>query len=424
MNNALDKLSEYIKSLENSEEISDVSKYDLFFSSKDEGTLFLESEEVTRYRETLLLLYETIKGEFISEKTFESLCQRAILYTLDIKEQRREKTFDQRLKVALEELRKSLTAKPSAFQVYYPIGGLAKDGLPVKVGNVTFCVFEKDHLLRFIDILNQYEGDPKEKENRIAMIDEIKRSLIVGQTTGLIEVYAIDAEAAKLLALKELTITLDIINFYSDLIPYQKGYIFLPGEREKLIINVPIITQDTNPTFTYGWEVAGPLMPLSLKLLLETNEKRKFGFSEVSNLLTKKRNNLEDRLISAIQWAGKATIENRKEMAFLLYAISLECLILSDNEKEELTYRLRTRIAHLLGSDLENRKKIKKRVGELYDIRSKIVHSGWYQVTDADLGVIRLYTKSCILRIINDEPFISMESIVTLIDWFDDKILS
>ena len=165
-------------------------------------------------------------------------------------------------------------------------------------------------------------------------------------------------------------------------------------------------------------------MPFSLQQLLDTNKKRNLGFSKITDLLTKKRNGLEDRLISAIQWAGKATVEGKKEEAFLLYAISLESLVLLDNEKEELTYRLRTRVAHLLGKDLENRKKISAKVRDLYEIRSKIVHSGWFQVTDADLSLMRLYSKGCILHILNDEPFSSMNSINSLVEWFNERILS
>ena len=165
-------------------------------------------------------------------------------------------------------------------------------------------------------------------------------------------------------------------------------------------------------------------MPFSFQHLLETDKKRNLGFSKIADLLARKRNRLDDRIIAAIQWAGKATVESRKEEAFLLYAISLESLVLLENEKEELTYRLRTRVAHLLGKDLEGRKIISENVRDLYDIRSKIVHSGSYQVTDANLSLIRFYSKSCILHIFNDEPFSSMNSIVSLVQWFNEKALN
>jgi hypothetical protein len=144
----------------------------------------------------------------------------------------------------------------------------------------------------------------------------------------------------------------------------------------------------------------------------------------MSTLLSKKRNSIEDRIIAATQWAGKATVRNRKEEAFLLYAISLESLMLAEKNTEELLYRLRTRVAHLLGDNLVNRKEISKNIRDLYKTRSDIVHNGSYQVTDADLNLIRVYSKSCILHIINDTTFEAMSDIVSFVQWFEEKTLS
>lgn len=424
LSSALNEISEFIKSLDVVEGISRETEYDLFFSQADEGTLLLSGKEATQYRQCLKLLIDTIDNESISPKAIETLYQKTILTTLDIHEKRRDKPFEQRLKIAIEELRSSLTTTLTIFSVYYPVFGLALDGLPIQVGNVLFCKFDDVHFEKFLKFLSEYEGDENEKAQRMSFGDSIKQSEIFGKPAGLIEVKAFDNIAAKTLALKELALTVDVINFFSDIIPYQKGHIYLPGNNERLTINVPIISNGEKPSFTFGYEVAGPLMPFSFPQLLENNKKRNWGFSEIVNLLAKKRNGLEDKIISAIQWAGKATVESKKEEAFLLYAISLESLILLDNEKEELGYRLRTRVAHLLGSDLESRTKISNRVRDLYTVRSQIVHSGSYQVTDADISLIRSYSKNCILHIVNNEPFSSMDSINSLVQWFNEKILS
>jgi len=421
---ALNEISEFIKSLDVVEEISRETEYDLFFSQADEGTLLLSGKEAIQYRQCLKLLIDTIGDESISPKTIETLYQKTILTTLDIHEKRRGNPFEQRLKVAIDELRSSLTTTPTTFSVYYPVFGLALDGLPIQVGNVLFCKFDDVHLEKFLKFLNEYEGDENEKAKRMSFTDSIKQSEIFGKPAGLIDVKAFDNIAAKTLALKELALTVDVINFFSDIIPYQKGHVYLPGNNERLTINIPIISKGEKPNFTFGWEVAGPLMPFSFPQLLENDKKRGWGFSKIANLLAKKRNGLEDKIISAIQWAGKATVESKKEEAFLLYAISLESLILLDNEKEELGYRLRTRVAHLLGGDLEGRTKISNKVRDLYTVRSKIVHSGSYQVTDADISLIRSYSKNCILHIVNNEPFSSMNSVDSLVQWFNEKILT
>ncbi len=421
--NALQKVQEFITSLENIEEFSGTIKPELFFSIQDEGTLYLSGEDVLHYKECLRLLLNTIGDEIISLKAIEKLFQKAILSTLDINEKRRDISFAQRLEIGLKEMREVLLDTPKTIQVYYPIHGLKDEGLPVKVGKITFCIFDENHLANFIKVLEENNGDAARNEAKQSFIEDIKSSEVVGKTTGLVELKAMDYDAAKSLAVKELSITLDIINFYSDLIPYQKGHLFLPGERERKNINIPTITVGDTPYITYGWEVVGPLMQLSISSLFEIDKSKKLGFLRASELLaTKTKSNLDEILLSALQWAGRATVETTKEQAFLLYAISLESLILSDNEPIELSYRLKTRIAHLLGENLEERIEISKKVGDLYKIRSKIVHNGWYQLTDAEVGMMRFIAKGCILRILSDEPFKLMKSINELADWFNKAV--
>ena len=175
-----------------------------------------------RYRESLKFLLDTVGDGIISQKAIENLYQRAILTALDIQERRKYKPFAHRLEAALEELRKSLTVSPASFNVYYPVYGLASDGLPIKVGNVMFCTFDDKHLEQFVKLLSEYEGTEDEKSKRIDFIDIIKQSEIIGKPVSLIEMKAIDVEAAKISALKELALTLDIINFLAILFHTKK----------------------------------------------------------------------------------------------------------------------------------------------------------------------------------------------------------
>lgn len=420
---ALDNVYEFIQSLDVKEEQSEIFEYDVFFSIADEGALILSGDKAVHYRNCLNQLVNSIGNELFSNKSIEAYFQRTILTALDIQKKRQQIPFEQRIKAAIEDLKKSLLATPIDFDVFYPVKGLALDGLPLQVGNVQFYKFDDEHFERLINFLVEYEIHENETKGKKELLDLIKQSDIIGQPVGLIRVQAIDKVAAKALALKELIMTINLINFFSDLIPYQKGYIFLPGNNERITINVPIISRGEKPSFSFGWEVVGPLTALSFQQLLDTDKKQNFGFSRASHLLTKNRNDLEERLFSAIMWAGKATVDRRREESFLLYAISLETLVLLENENGELTYRLSTRVAHLIGKDLASRKNISDNVRYLYGIRSRIVHSGSYQVTDADLSLIGLYTKLCILTILNHEPFVSMTK-NDLVNWFNDRIFT
>lgn len=83
-----------------------------------------------------------------------------------------------------------------------------------------------------------------------------------------------------------------------------------------------------------------------------------YGWERASQILAKeKRTEMEDRILAAMRWAGRATVTEMRdkdkkgtflvaEQAFLLYAIALESLLLKKDT--ELSYRLSLRGAHLL----------------------------------------------------------------------------
>jgi hypothetical protein len=421
---AFQKASDFIYSLRDSEELTNFQEIDMFFTLHDEGGIFFDSDDSKHYRESLNLIIDSLGSEIISPKYIEELYRKTILKVLDITKRRTEIPFEQRLKNELQELRKILRSKPSTYTVCYPVLGLIPDGLPIKIGNVLFCKFDDEQFAQFIKPFNDFEYEDLVKKGRVEFIDYMKTSGIIDTLVGLIEVKAIDSEAAKNLALKELSLTIYIINFFADHLPYENSYIFLPGEKQNLSINVSVISQTSIPTITFGKEVVGPISPIPLQKLIEDCEKRNWGFSKVITLLTKERNCFEEGLVSSMGWAGKAINQNKREDAFLFYAIALESLVLLDNDKEELNYRLRIRVAHLLGKDFENRKLISNTINHLYIARSKIVHNGQYQVTNFDLSYIRLYSKVCILTLLNDPTFSLINNKASFTERFNELILS
>lgn len=58
---------------------------------------------------------------------------------------------------------------------------------------------------------------------------------------------------------------------------------------------------------------------------------RRPGFDRISELLAKDTlSKLEDRILKAVQWAGRARVEPRVEESFLLFAVALETLLIKD----------------------------------------------------------------------------------------------
>lgn len=424
-----EEISDFIASLETSFNNHDGENEGLFFNEVfftlgDLGGLMLSGKESERYAYCKYLLLHTVDEELVNKKKVESSFQQAILKVLNINGQHPEKLFSERLRLEIKELRRKLNSNPKKYEVFFPIRGLSDSSLPQKVGKIEFRNFDDEQLSKFSNIILSFSGDQPEQSQRIKMAESLREDKIFGNTVAVAEKKALDPYAARFSAEKEISLTIDIINFFTSLTPNQNGNIFLPGEFEFDKFSIPIISIENHPEFLYKYEVTGLNKNFSFEKLFELDNENKFNFRKVSSILAfeENKNEVENRLISSMRWAGKASTELKKEVAFLLYAISLESLILLDNEKDELIDRLSNRVALLIGNNLSNRKEIRSAMKELYDIRSKIVHSGSYQVTDIDLNTIRVYTQSCIYRILTKEPFISMKGKNDFSNWFLEEI--
>ncbi|HQA59178.1 MAG TPA: HEPN domain-containing protein [Acetivibrio sp.] len=440
MEDALNMLKSFITSLKGK---GDLSKRQLeFFESgmlfrhddegslpldheeANEGYLALDHEEANEYRECLNKLYYSKEiYKLHSRKAVELLMQEAILRALDINHERPDKPFDDRLSEAIKELKSKLQVPPTLWTVHMRIEGLALEGLPYKFGKVKFCVADEHNLEKlkdkYVAIFDSMTASPFE--------DFIKEHFL-GFAIASVNVSACDGKAAYSAAWHELRLTMDVINFYSKMLTSGPGLgaqLYFVGELQPTK-EFSLAYETNGSSCSYIPREVGSFVPISFKGI-EPSRVEKVGFYRINEILAKdNRSKIEERILASVQWAGRAAVElqQRPEEAFLHYAIALETIILGNQQNVELTYRLSMRTALLAGGTPEKRAKIKKEVKDLYSIRSKIVHSGLYEVTDADVGKIRSLAIICIMRVLNEKPFISMIKEQEIDDWFDQAMLS
>ena len=118
LDEALEELAEFIKSLLPLEPFSGRFTPEIIFSSAEDGTVFLKGMEAQRYRECLQQLVEVAAfSEQISPKAVEKLCQKAILESLDVNGRHSNQSIEQRLVQAIQNLKSTLTTRPCAFLV-------------------------------------------------------------------------------------------------------------------------------------------------------------------------------------------------------------------------------------------------------------------------------------------------------------------
>jgi len=243
-----------------------------------------------------------------------------------------------------------------------------------------------------------------------------------GHIYGNVSVEATDLDAAKVLAERKLRLRLDALNYFGDFFTLPSSRVTLPGDATLSDVKSFIYSQTTKHTVN---EFANFSLPFSFASIGGSGQKVS-AFERVNSMLANPNPSaLEDRILSSLQWAGRASIESRREEAFLLFCISLEALLLSRRGQNiEITQTFSLRGAHLLVKDAAHRREVFDDLKYLYGIRSNIVHSGRTRVADADLSKIRWLAKTALFIMLVREPFSLMKEEEEFEAWFQAQLLA
>jgi hypothetical protein len=216
LNEILKKAASYITNLEKSftDTPGPFSKTRPWMSfSRGEDGVDAIGTEAQQYHECLDGLTSVVGADKISKKALDGYFKDTIMVALDINKRRVGKSFDQRLDDAIAELKKRLTAKPTPWKVYYRVSGLERTSATNTFGKVCFAVFDENHFDSFKEAIKQHVKDEWVREQRLQHIRDFTETPLAGKTVAIIEVYALDADAARIQALKELQLTWMLLTF-------------------------------------------------------------------------------------------------------------------------------------------------------------------------------------------------------------------
>ncbi len=397
---------------------------EIMFSDPDDGCLWLSGEEADRYRTCFESLVLSVSEVTISRKALEDLLHRFILSALDINNRRIGLTLDQRLNNEKTRFLKDITAQPRTWHVYHPIGGLQVLESGQRFGKAEFYPITKDTREQLIARLS--DGRSKSFVNRIE--EELAQFMSFDEHNpayALIKVSAIDHMAAIEIGLNELRTTVDVVNFYADLVMHHSlCRVTIPGELTSSIATTIALDEDDH-MLHMAMSVKGSRVPLPLRKL-DDRITGSLGIDRMQAILESEdevRTPLEKRLLTVTALAGQASVAPRKEEAFLLYAIALESLVLAFADHDGLSFRLKMYVPHLLGKSLSSRQVIMRNVNNLYGLRSRLVHNGNTGVTESDLAQLRYYAKATIVTFLDRKPLKSMKNFKELQEWLDEQIL-
>jgi hypothetical protein len=384
----------------------------IMLSDGEATTVYIRGQDSEALIECVQTIFDSVsEKEIISRDSVDRLVSDLILHVARVKREK-PSDFQAQLNDELRGLTNSLNSQPTEWELYIPVFWLAVSELPFQVGQVRLYQGDasgtQEYWQRVVELNPTYDGTPPD-HFRLAHLD----SQFGDKNIACIRVSALDLASAQSLALKKVRRTLDCINFFSN---KQMGTaLHVRGDVEQGRQVEAAIQHSQVATPHWRARSTGPRRAMPIK---QISARR--GFGRVSDLLAKENpNDLEDRILRAVQWAGRARVEPHAEKSFLLFAVALETLLLKDS-KTELIYRLTLRAAHLLSSlDLDSRKMAVAQIKKLYDTRSKIVHAGKFDVTDSELNLIDLYTTVALSTVLDREPFRGMTTEKEFEDWFE-----
>ncbi|MBK9260241.1 MAG: hypothetical protein IPM54_10440 [Polyangiaceae bacterium] len=387
------------------------------------GAIFLDEAQ----RAELFQLVENIRTKYAKHEwsfaKIKDVVQEAILVARENADREMDKEQRRRAIAHIE----TVLDKPFIeWEVYFSIIGINEDCLPIDVGRTSFHP-PPDSLSAKLVFADDAPCDLPESVRascrqgaREEIDDEFGNS-----PWACVKVMAFEGDdsAAATAGLEEIRLTLDVVNFYADLwrpINY-RARAALKCEPDPTILAY-IARPVGKEVFSPATDNVGPIDDVWL-YPADAEAAKEYAFDRVAEILKKddtNRTEIDHRLLAALRWAGRATIARRRDEAFLLFMMALEALVMGTKHADAITYRLQLRIGQLASPEV--RKKLSTEIRELYDKRSRLVHSGIAEISELDLWRARNITKDTVIKLLQREPFVSMTKNKEMDDWFDDRI--
>jgi hypothetical protein len=134
---------------------------------------------------------------------------------------------------------------------------------------------------------------------------------------------------------------------------------------------------------------------------------------------------LQSKLITAIEWVGKAIRDNDNARAFVQVVFAFES-IFTFQEKNVLVSpgianQISESVAFILGTNLEERIVYEKQAKTIYGNRSAIAHGGSSSISDIELDEAINLIKRVILKMTTETKFKSMNSIEEFYKWMQQQ---
>ena len=384
-----------------------------FWWRASEGSLHLTSDESRRYHQLLQTCGKQLAPDAdISEAAFDSALKDAIFTVADVPGSRT-RDVEFRIREAIDEFRAFVAGPGHVYECWVEVEGLDQGSLPASFGTTRFVVLgdaEIDAIKAVVEKMHTVD-----KAGKIDSINHIAEE-ILGSPVAIHRVRARDDKAALLLAEREVQITIECLNFFADVVPYNRARLRIArGKRsEGNTLQMALADEGSfiySPQATVPWE-------FSLDRLRELEGAIGEALGRVEELRAKPhRSEVDELLLRAVRWVGRAVTANRTEDKLLFAAIALDC-ITRPKRRHDIRQRLASRAAHVLSGLGEDQERLETEIGRLYDIRSTLVHDGSLEVTEDDRAAMQTVALRTVVWALTSSDFGSATTLDELEAYF------
>jgi hypothetical protein len=142
-----------------------------------------------------------------------------------------------------------------------------------------------------------------------------------------------------------------------------------------------------------------------------------YGYNKLWNLIgNDDLSPINKKIVTAIEWIGKALWERDYTKSFIQMMIAFEVLLQHQSHafiSSSIANQISEWGAFIYSDDLEIRLKTYKKIKDLYGLRSKVVHSGYNGINVNELYDALILIKNIIINLVTKEEFtdISLEAL-------------
>jgi hypothetical protein len=408
-----EQIDQAMKSFTSSSE----SPFHLFHLKRAEGITFMLADNTVNDYEKLLerLLQREGWGEKFSEEYLDKAIRRILVAIL--KEGNMEITehlFDTLCEEFYTYAQKQV--------VYIPVVGITLHTDTFPIGNIIFRKMTDayvDELFEKFKNITLFTLSPQQvKETHNEWTKQMLESL---KGTVCAEFYIVaEPDRARERAEEEVRRVLDLLRYASSVI-YRRELnvaVGLQGEVISAIRTIPILSLDEQVATLHSSR-QGLLCPF--ELTFENVEKMKqIGIFKVAKILEKphKQTDYERTLLRGIHWFATSQMQVEGENELLNLITCLETFLA---DGKFITNTVAVGAAHLLATQLETRKVLKKILQDLYGMRSGVSHGGQKTILEQNLADLRAIAKELIFQMIKRKDEFPTQKSFTA--WLEERQL-